>query len=80
MDLRSLKPEALEERLDDFRSRMKLEPNRAEIRRLKEETRDELMPKSLVKSERNRACFIHSESLLIIDVGTVTKARISLAS
>ncbi len=67
--------EALEERLDEFRSRMKLEPNRGEVRRLKEETRDVLLPKALVKSERNRACFIHSESLLVIDVGTVTKAE-----
>ena len=67
--------EALEDRLDEFRSRMKLEPNRGEIRRLKEETRDSLLPKALVKSERNRACFIHSESLLVIDVGTVTKAE-----
>jgi recombination associated protein RdgC len=67
--------EALEERLDEFRTRMKAEPNRGEIRRLKEETRDQLLPKSLVKSERNRACFIHSESLLVIDVGTVTKAE-----
>lgn len=67
--------EALEERVAEFRSRMELEPTRAEVRRLKEETRDKLLPTSLVKSERNRACFIHSESLLVIDVGTVTKAE-----
>jgi recombination associated protein RdgC len=67
--------EELEVRLDEFRARMKLEPNRAETRRLKEETRDQLLPKALVKSERNRACFIHSESLLVIDVGTITKAE-----
>ena len=67
--------EALEERLDEFRSRMKLEPSRGEVRQLKEETRDKLLPKSLVKSERNRACFIHSESLLVIDAGTETKAE-----
>jgi len=67
--------EALEERLVEFRTRMELEPTRSEVRRLKEETRDKLLPASLVKSERNRACFIHSESLLVIDVGTVTKAE-----
>lgn len=67
--------EALEDRIEEFRSRMKLEPNRGEIRRLKEETRDALLPKALVKSERNRACFIPSESLLVIDVGTVSKAE-----
>ena len=67
--------EALEDRLVEFRSRMELEPTRSEVRRLKEETRDKLLPTSLVKSERNRACFIQSESLLVIDVGTVTKAE-----
>lgn len=67
--------EALEDRLAEFRTRMELEPTRAEVRRLKEETRDKLLPTSLVKSERSRACFIHSESLLVIDVGTVSKAE-----
>jgi recombination associated protein RdgC len=67
--------EAVEERVVEFRTRMEQEPTRAELRRLKEETRDKLLPNSLVKSERNRACFIHAESLLVIDVGTVTKAE-----
>ena len=67
--------EALEERLAEYRSRMELEPTRAEVRRLKEETRDKLLPTSLVKSERSRACFVHSESLLVIDVGTISKAE-----
>jgi recombination associated protein RdgC len=67
--------EALEDRLVEFRTRMKMEPTRGEVRRLKEETRDSLLSKSLVKSERNRACFIQAESLLVIDVGTATKAE-----
>ena len=67
--------EALEVRLAEFRTRMKMEPTRGEIRRLKEATRDSLLSKSLVKSERNRACFIQSESLLVIDAGTLTKAE-----
>ena len=67
--------EALEERLAEYRTRMELEPTRAEVRRLKEETRDKLLPTSLVKSERSRACFVHSESLLVIDVGTISKAE-----
>lgn len=67
--------EALEDRLVEFRSRMELQPTRGEVRRLKEETRDKLLPKSLLKSERNGACFIHSESLLVIDVGTISKAE-----
>jgi len=67
--------EALEERLAEFRTRMKMEPTRGEIRRLKEETRDSLLSKSLVKSERTRACFVQSESLLVIDSATVAKAE-----
>ena len=67
--------EALEERVVEFHERMQSEPNRAELRRLKEETRDKLLPKSLVKSERGRACFLHAESLLVIDAATESKAE-----
>jgi len=67
--------EAMEGRIEEFRSRMAQEPPRSELRRMREETKDELLPKALLKSERNRACFIHSESLLAIDVGTDTKAE-----
>jgi len=67
--------EALEERVMEFRSRMELEPTPGELRRLREETRDKLLPKALVKSERNRACYLHAESLLVIDVATPTKAE-----
>ena len=67
--------EALEDRVVEFRNRMQADPNRAELRRLKEETRDSLLPKSLVKSERNRACFLHAESLLVIDAATESKAE-----
>jgi len=67
--------EALEERVVEFQQRMQSEPNRVELRRLKEETRDKLLPKSLVKSERSRACFLHAESLLVIDAATESKAE-----
>lgn len=67
--------EALEDRVIEFRARLEQEPTRSELRRLREETRDRLLPKALVKSERTLACFIHSESLLVIDVGTETKAE-----
>ncbi len=67
--------EALEDRVAEFSARMAQEPTRAELRRLREETRDKLLPKALVKSERNRACFLHSESLLVIDTGTPAKAE-----
>ncbi len=67
--------EALELRVDEYRQRMEQDPPRRELRRLKEETRDELLPKALVKSERTLGCYIASESLLAIDVGTVAKAE-----
>ncbi len=67
--------EELEERVMEFRSRMQLEPTAGELRRLREETRDKLLPKALLKSERNRACYLHAESILVIDVATATKAE-----
>jgi len=67
--------EAMEERVAEYRARLEKEPARAELRRLKEETRDQLLPATLLKSERTRACFIHAESLLAIDVATVNKAE-----
>lgn len=67
--------EVLEERLIEYKERMEKDPTRAEIRNLKEETREKLLPKALVKSERTQACFIQSESLLVIDAGTDTKAE-----
>jgi len=67
--------EALEDKVVEYRSRMAQEPPRSELRRLREDTKDELLPKALLKSERSRACFIHSESLLAIDVATDAKAE-----
>jgi recombination associated protein RdgC len=67
--------EALEEKVIAYRARMEQEPARGELRRLRENTKDELLPKALLKSERSHACFIHSESLLAIDVGTDAKAE-----
>ncbi|MFC1740139.1 recombination-associated protein RdgC [Pseudomonadota bacterium] len=67
--------EALVDKVDEYRSRMAQEPPRSELRRLREETKEELLPKALLKSERSRACFIHSESLLVIDAGTDSKAE-----
>lgn len=67
--------EALEERVEAFRARMGIEPPRREIRRLKAETRDELLGKALLKSERTRACMIHAEALLAIDAASPAKAE-----
>jgi recombination associated protein RdgC len=62
--------EALEGKVEAFRTRTAQDPSRGDIRRLREETREELLPRALLKSERCRACFIHSESLLAVDAGT----------
>lgn len=67
--------EAMADKVTEYRSRMAQEPPRSELRRLREETKDDLLPRALLKSERNRACFIHSESLLVIDAGTDSKAE-----
>lgn len=44
--------EELEARIEDYRNRMKEDPSPREKRRLKAETRDELLPKSLLKSDK----------------------------
>ena len=44
--------EELEVRIADYRQRMGEEPHGRENRRLKAEVRDELLPKSMVKSDR----------------------------
>jgi len=67
--------EALQERLAEYRARMEQEPPRGELRRLKEQTRDQLVPRALVKSERTRAYFLQSESLLAIDAASAAGAE-----
>ncbi len=67
--------EALVDRVDEYRQRMAQEPSRRVLRRLKEETRDELLPKSLLKSERINGFFILSERLLGIDAASENKAE-----
>ncbi len=67
--------EALVDRVGEYRSRMSQEPSRRVMRRLKEETRDELLPKSLLKSERVCGFFLLSERVLGIDAASVGKAE-----
>lgn len=59
--------EALELRLAEYRERMGEAPGRREKRRLKAETRDQLLPKALLRSERIKGFFLQSESILAID-------------
>jgi recombination associated protein RdgC len=65
--------EALEVRLADYRQRMQEEPGRRTKRKLKEQTRDELLPKALLKSDRTTALFLLNENVLA--VGTASEQR-----
>ena len=67
--------EALETRVAEYRQRMAQDPPRSELRRLKEQTRDELVPKSLVKSDRIRGFYLKDESILGIETATPANAE-----
>lgn len=67
--------EALEARLEEYRTRMQQEPTRRTRRQLKEKTRDELLPKALLKSERTRGACILSERIVAIDAGAEARAE-----
>ncbi len=59
--------EELEARIEEFRQRMQEAPSPREKRRLKAETRDELMPKAMLKSDRIWAYVDLKENVLGID-------------
>jgi recombination associated protein RdgC len=65
--------EALEARLAEYRQRMQEEPGRRARRKLKEQTRDELLPKALLKSDRIVALYLSPERVLAL--GTAAEAR-----
>lgn len=67
--------EALAEREEDYRRRMGQAPPARERRRLREETRTELLPKALVQSSRTRGCVLPSERLLFVDAAAPAKAE-----
>lgn len=70
--------EALETRLEDYRSRMGEEPSRRVIRKLREETRDELLPKALLKSDRLDGFCLPTDGILGIDTGSTPRAELFL--
>jgi recombination associated protein RdgC len=65
--------EALDVRVAEYRARMQEEPGRRTKRKLKEQTRDELLPKALLKSDRTTALFLLNENVLA--VGTASEQR-----
>ena len=67
--------EALETRLHEYRDRMAQEPGRRERRRLKDQTRDDLLPKALLRSERTKGFVLVAEQILGIDAATPARAE-----
>jgi recombination associated protein RdgC len=67
--------EALEQRVEEYRNRMQQEPGRREKRRLKEQTRDELLPKALLKSDRTSGFCLVAEGIIGIDTASETRAE-----
>lgn len=65
--------EALEQRLADYRARTGEMPGRREKRRLKNQTRDELVTKALLKSDRTLGFCIPAQGLIGVD--TVSNER-----
>ena len=67
--------EELENRIEEFRNRMQEEPSPREKRRLKAETRDELMPKALLKSDRIWGYVDLKEKIIGIDAAQDSAAE-----
>ncbi len=67
--------DALETRLEEYRARTQEEPSRRDIRRLKEQVREELLPKALLKSERTQGLVMASEGLIGIDTLSAPRAE-----
>jgi len=59
--------EELEKRIEVYQARMKEKPSARERRRLKAETRDELLPKAMLKSDRIRGFVDPKQKVLGID-------------
>ncbi len=59
--------EELEKRIEEYQARMQEKPSARETRRLKAETRDELLPKAMLKSDRIHGYVDLKQKLLGID-------------
>ena len=67
--------EELESRIEDFRNRMQEAPSPREKRRLKAETRDELLPKAMLKSDKIWGYVDLKEKVIGIDAAQSTAAE-----
>ena len=67
--------EELELRIEEYRGRMSEKPNAREKRRMKAETRDELLPKAMLKSDRIHGYVDLKEKVLGIDAAQTAAAE-----
>jgi len=67
--------DALEIRVEEYRARTQEEPSRREIRRLKQQVRDELLPKALLKSERTQGLVLGGDGLIAVDTLSAPRAE-----
>jgi recombination associated protein RdgC len=67
--------EALEDRLVEFRARAQRDPSRREKLQLKDEVQAELMPKTLVKSQRTRGFCLLAENLIGVETTSEAQAE-----
>jgi len=67
--------EALDERVEEYRQRMQENPGRREKRRLKAETREDLLPKALLKSDKVWGYVDLADKLIVIDAGQPAAAE-----
>lgn len=67
--------EELEVRIEDYKKRMQEAPGAREKKRLKNEARDELMPKALLKSDRIWGYIDAKENLIAIDALQASSAE-----
>jgi recombination associated protein RdgC len=67
--------DALEARLEEYRDRTQEEPSRREKRKLKAETRDALLPKAFVKSQRTSGIVMAAERVIAVDTLSDTRAE-----
>ncbi|MGA0839392.1 MAG: recombination-associated protein RdgC [Pseudomonadales bacterium] len=70
--------EALPERLAEYEARMGREASRKERRQLRDEVYGELLPRSLLRSDRLQALALHRERLLVIDAAVPARAELVL--
>lgn len=67
--------DALETRVEEYRARTQEEPSRRERRRLKQQVRDELLPKALLKSERTQGLALGGDGLIAVDTLSAPRAE-----